>query len=191
MAVGTDAAFTGVYELSASEPQRNGRPHWVMQQGSAGNIAHLYYASPYWIISKSYRANSEGIYYRASASVSTTVVSLTSIVKGSTTVSFAASPACPVSSYAQGSGLATTCSACDAYQFAPRGSTSSTACKCTPGAGLPTASSTTCAPCTANTFRAVTAANAVCNGCPSGTFAIDGAQAPAACVMPACDQITV
>ena len=191
MAVGGDAGVSGVYELSATEPQRNGRPHWVLQQSGAGSIAHLYYASPSWIISRSYRANSEGIYYRASATNATTVVSLTTTVKGSTTVSFSASPACPVGAYSQGSGLLTTCSACGAYQFAPRGSTAASACKCAPGAGLPTASSTTCAPCTGDKFRASTAANAVCNVCPSGTFAIDGAQAPAACIMPACDQITV
>ena len=181
---------SGMYELSATEPQRNGLPHWVLQQ-SAGKLAHLYFQGSFWWVSSSYRADPEGLYYRSDTGFGANVFGITAGVGGAGAVAFSVSPACPTSSYAQGSGLATTCSACGAYQFAPRGSISAAACKCAPGAGLLNASSTTCAPCTGDTFRASAAANAVCNACPVGTYAIDGAQAPAACVMPSCDQITV
>ena len=156
--IGSAAWASGVYELSATEPLRNGLPHWVLQGSSAGNVAHLFYEPRYLSITSNYRADEEGLNFYATTD---DVLSITTITGGSGDVSFSASPTCPVSSYAQGSGLATTCSACGAYQFAPRGSTSATACKCAPGAGLTSPSSTTCAPCTGDTFRASTAANAV------------------------------
>jgi hypothetical protein len=181
--VGTDLKASGFYERSLTEPLRNGLPHWVRQSDS--RLYHLFYEPPRWVIKSNGRGLAEFIGYQATLAPSD-LFAFTS--DGNTAVSI--TPVCPPSTYAAGgSGNSLTCSACGAYQYAPPGSTSAAACKCAPGAGL--SQSLTCAPCTNNTFRASTAANAPCNACPKGAFALDGAQAPAACYSPLCDTITV
>jgi hypothetical protein len=181
---------SGIYELSAVAPMRNGFPHWIKHNEGPDlgvNIYHLYYTSTQWVLSSSPRGISESIRFRASSGAGTNFLGISSFTGGQT-VAF--SPVCPPGTFSQGSGLSLTCSACGAYQFAPPGSTSAAACACVPGAGR-AAGSTTCAPCMGDTFRASTAANLPCNACPASSVAIDGAQAPAACRLSLCDRITM
>lgn len=197
MSINTTHPVTGIYELSVTEPLRNGLLHWVFQQPNLRTVAHLYFDPPSWSISIAYnRADKEATVFRASTTGNDNILLLTGVVdRNGATVLFSASRACPVGTYLHRAGNAVQCMPCGAYEFAPRGSTSAASCKCAPGAGLVNASSATsgCAPCAGDTFRASTAANAACNACPVGTISIDGAQAPAACVVPVtvCDQITV
>ena len=182
--------FSGFYELSAAEPARNGLPHWVSQK-SATTLAHLWYTPPSWVLSSAARGSpdSDSISFRSPVGPLVAVTGVTTTIRNSgTSVGFSARPVCPTNTYSSGSGLALACLPCGAYQFAPPGSTSASACACAPGAGL---SGSTCAPCTGDTFRASSAANAACNACPSGGFALDGAQAPAGCNFSPCDQIVV
>lgn len=184
-------SLSGIFELSSSEPARNGLPHWVKQNaGYLGvELIHLYYRSSQWVVAAAARGQPERAIMTTNAGAlnDITTVSLMYYEDAShrsRVTDFSATPACPPSMY----GSSSECWACGAYEFAPPGSIHSFDCKCAPGAGRV---GSTCAPCTGDTFRASTAANAPCNACPRGTLALDGAQAPAACHVPQCSYITV
>lgn len=188
--IGGDSSTSGIYERSSAEPLRNGRPHWIKQNEGPSlgvDIKHLFYVDVYWVISSAPRGYSDvnSIAYVSSAAAYAPPTTITSFNGRSVSIT----PVCPIGTYSVGTGGATQCRPCGAYQFSPPGSTSSSACACAPGAGL--TSSGTCAPCTGDSFRASSAENAPCNACPTGSFALDGAQAPAGCNTPSCSQITV
>ena len=192
------AYASGFYELSAAEPLRNGRPHWIKQNSGptyGTDICHLYYDPPQWRISFAPRGISEGnkATWLSFPELTGSVFELTYVHHPpSGWYNMNVAPACPVGTYAQGSGLATTCSPCEAYQFSPPGSTSQAACACAPGAGLVTVDGNSrCAPCTNNTYRGYPAANSACTPCPPGSFATDGAMLITACQVAKCDRITL
>ena len=194
VALSWSTSASGIYELSAAEPVRNGFPHWIKQNVGTTkgvNICHIYFlASPVkWVFSCGPRGLEESIHYSAFPSlVSSGILGKSSFSDGH---SASIVPACPIGSYAQGSGFLTTCQACGAYQFSPPGATASSACACAPGAGIVSLNPPVCSPCTGDTYRPSTAANEPCQACILGSFSLDGARASAGCAMPACDQITL
>ena len=186
--VSGDASASGVYELSPSEPSRNGLPHYVKQNTGEPlgvQVYHFFYEPPQWVMTKAPRYQEESNEYLGSVGFASNLFGVTSFTSGKTV---SITPVCPTSSYSQGSGLQKTCSACGAYQFAPPGSSAANACACAPGAGM---TGGVCAPCVGDTFRASIAENVPCNACPEGSFALDGAQAPAGCISAVCEQLTM
>lgn len=188
-----DLGHSGIFQASLLEPVRGRRVHYVKSNQGADlgvSLVHIAWAtaSGSWVFTRANRGSTEGTTYRGTPGFGGDVTQLTTTTTG---VSVTIAAACPLGSFAQAGGSGTECFPCGAYQFAPPGSTSPAACGCAPGAGL-TPDRSRCAPCTDNTFRGVTAANATCNRCPGGTSAIDGAQAPAACLaLTSCDQLTI